>query len=346
MHIDTLRTFNQELYSLAKTNMPLPEGLSRAGRMASDSAAASKLNAAAERISSGVSLSDALAAENFPAYYCALIKAGEISGDLRSILSRLVEYFSARKRLYDSLKSTVSYPLLQAAAVMFLVPLLSRVVSGLALEFQDLMPGVISRGGVMITISRTVLSVGELLGGALLPVCLAAAGWLFYVALKPGDGIVSFLYRITTHLPLLGTLLQYDSSTRLCWGMFSMLKSGIPACEALRALSGAEPDQDLSNSYIAAAELIESGKGIGESLGRCSLLPDHVSSVIEISESHGDIIQAFEDSARYLEEETTMISKILPNVWEVILVIVAGLFIGSLIISVTMPMMQLINGSV
>lgn len=343
MNTAMLRSFNQELYNLVKSGMSLPEGLARAAEVAIRPDISEKLGAVSDRINGGLALSAALAAENFPPYYSTLIKTGEISGDLKGILARLTEYYNARMRLIASLRQALSYPLMQAAAVIAIIPLVTRITSGVLLSFSDPIYLFETRRSLAMSLSLAVLQVGSFVGTWLLPLALLVSGWLFYKALNPGESMAGVLYSITSRLPYFNLLLQYDSACRLCWAMSNMLKSGIPPGEAVKTLALSEPSPNLSAAMIAAGELMESGQSSADSLRRCGLLPAHVASAIAFSEAQGNLIEAYHDTAVYLEEETRLMSRLVPSVWEVILIICAGLIIGALILAMLAPIQGLIG---
>lgn len=118
--LDDLVFFNRQLASIVRTQFPLPEGLRTISKEMKDKNFRRAIEEMERDVSFGIPLSQAIAKQTavFPSLYANMIKAGEDSGNLASILDELCEYSQALYELERSVKVALYYPKIVGSFVL------------------------------------------------------------------------------------------------------------------------------------------------------------------------------------------------------------------------------------
>ena len=130
-----------ELAVLLRAGLPLDRALKVLIDMASVPAMQSLLQDLLKAVKGGKPLSTGLAphADVFGNFYINMVRSGEASGQLGSVLDRLVEYLESAKANRDSVISALIYPaILLVVAVLSIVVMLGFVVPQFETLFNDM----------------------------------------------------------------------------------------------------------------------------------------------------------------------------------------------------------------
>ena len=237
----------RQLSSLLTARLPLEKALNAVVEQAESARVRERFAAVRSDVVSGQTLTAAMAKfpRDFPDTYRALISAGEQSGDLAQVMSRLAAYVENRTQLVSKVKMAFTYPIIVAVvAVLVIIALLTYVVPQVVQVFNQTRQDLPLLTLILIRTSDFIRNWGWLvllgLGGA----------WAaFHYSLKAPTARLSFHSKLL-NMPMFGRLVRGINAARFASTLAILTASGVPLIRALEA--GADT---LNNTAMIAAVL-------------------------------------------------------------------------------------------
>lgn len=277
--------------------------------------------------------------KNFSPVFVSLIRAGESSGTLERVLSKLSVDLEKQWALRNKIKGSLVYPLVLVGlslVVLFLMvsialpkiaetftsgavepPFFSRLVFATGFFFRD----------NMIFIIFTII--GFALGG------------IMFLKSITGRRFVS---RMTSKTPVVKEVVHKVALQRFASTLSSLIRSGTPILEALETTAEASGVGELKDALMRISqEGLAKGLTVGEAFRKEPYFPRVVVNLIAISEQSGNLEEILETLANFYESEIDSSIKGLVSFLEPALLIVIGGVIGLIAVSVIVPIYQLVG---
>lgn len=282
--------FLDSLRALARSGMPLPEGLrSFAAAGARTQRLKALCIALAEDTARGRTLSEALAARpDATPELVAVVRCSEHAGAAREVLDGALANARARRRLHHDLTLAMTYPLASCVVMMGVIQFIARI-RGLPLwEAAQGEPGAFGMP------SQVVAPLLEFLGtapGIALSLVPAVATFLFIAHTRFRTAVLDAMCTVPGlgHLALLGDTAQFFSA------LGGFLRHGVPVPDALRAASVAIDGRALRTVALRMADAAERGKPLAEELP--SWMPATARLLFSRGEAQGNLPDALEAGA-------------------------------------------------
>ncbi len=322
--------FCYHLSIVLQAGVPLLRGLADL-RDQDGSPLAEALADVTRRVESGSTLSEALAErpQEFPRLVRALVRAGETTGRLDSILVDLVRYLEWREDLARQLKSAATYPAIVVLGVVALVAIVMGFVLPSFLEiFADL--------SVELPLStRALIALRAFLAGWWAPLCLGsagiAAGLLLYTRTERGQ---SQRDRALLRVPILGRLLLMVEASRFSHNLGILYSAGLPIVASLELVRDIVQNRRVRAMIEDVRERVARGETLTDALGRHSLMPGIVLRMVAIGESTGKLDESLERAAVFYDREVPEIVKRFLALFN----LGALLFLGSALVLVALSL--------
>ena len=293
-------------------------------------------------VQQGTSLSDSMRKhpQCFDDLYVALVQAGEVGGVLDEVLNRLAKLLEDLNRLQNQIKSAMAYPVtvgilavvIFVAMTVFLLPTFADIFS----QFDAELP-LFTR--IMLMISdflRTPLYVALLIGA----IVAAVVAFRQYYKTRVGRETID---RFSLKMPLFGDLIQKTATARFCRTFGSLSRSGVPILTAMEIVRDTSGNQVIANAIDEARSEIQTGGMISLALQKHSVFPVMAVQMISIGEETGELDQMLMKVADFYEDEVEQAVKALTSIMEPILIIVLGGMVGSILISMYLPMFKIME---
>lgn len=287
-----------------------------------------------EQVASGTSFSDSCANTGaFDAVTVAVYKASERTGDLAGAAKQLAT--NARRQLAVSGK----------AATLMIYPAIVLTISvlvslGLLMEIVPRVGNALKSSNVKLpTITTYMITVGEALKANILYVLLAAAVAAF-LAVASRKQIKALVMRVMRSLPLLKDVVVAQESTRFFTVMSAMSRSGVPLADALGVAVQAVTHPKLSAQISTLRMRLIEGGVLRLLIDSVTALPFATRRLLIATERSGDLQTAFDGLAQDMADEVDKRSARLLAALEPLLIVVMFLMVGSLLLSIMIPMMQ------
>src|SRR5215469_7295261 len=177
----SLALITSQLATLLHAGLALDESLGILADLIERPREKQSLRVLREKISGGVTLADAMAAQPkvFPGFYVSMVRAGEAGASLESVLARLAEFLERSEAAKEHVKSALMYPLIVAVTCCVSIAVLMMFVVP---RFRPLFE---QAGPSLPTSARLLLAVSDLVNsfwwvGVAVPLLLAVLlAWQF-----------------------------------------------------------------------------------------------------------------------------------------------------------------------
>ncbi len=321
----------RQLASLLIAGLPLDEALAVLTDQAERDYIRELMASIRAEVLGGHSLANALAQHprDFPEIYRALVSAGEHTGKLGLVLSRLADYIEQRNALKQKIVLAFTYPTIVTIIAFGIVTfLLSYVVPQVVNVFASTKQQL-----PILTILMMALSdfVRHWWWAVLIGVALAVYVVRSILA-QAGPRLAFDRWLLTA--PLVGKLVRGYNTVRFASTLGILTAAGVPILRALQAagetLSNRAMRGNIDDAIVRVRE--------GTSLSRAVLV-----HLIRSGEATGDVMtmldRAADGEARELERRTMFLTSLL----EPLLILAMGGVVLVIVLAVMMPIIELNN---
>jgi type IV pilus assembly protein PilC len=291
-------------------------------------------------VEKGSSLSQALGRhpKTFNRLYVSMVRSGEIGGSLDRVLIQLADTIEKQVALRQKIKSAMTYPVaVLALVILILMAMLVFIVPTFKTLYDDL-------GGTLPLPTRVLLAVSAIMVKALPIIILAVTGFVFafkrWIESDKGRAVWdSFKLRV----PVFGKLVRLIALTRFSKTLAALLRSGVPILESLEITS-----DTVGNTVVAAAvkdvqEGVKQGEPIAKRLENHPVFPPMVVQMLAVGEETGAVDTMLEKVGDFYEREVEATVESLTSLLEPLLICVLGGAVGSMVVSLYMPMFNIIK---
>ncbi|WP_186011195.1 type II secretion system inner membrane protein GspF [Burkholderia gladioli] len=330
----------RQLASLLTAGLPLGESLAVLTEQAERDYIRELMAAIRAEVLGGHSLASALAEHprDFPEIYRALVSAGEHTGKLGIVLSRLADYIEQRNALKQKIVLAFTYPgivtLIAFGIVTFLLSyVVPQVVNVFASTKQQL---------PFLTVVMMALSdfVRHWWWAMLIGVVVLA--WIVKTTLSRAGPRLAF-DRWLLGAPLAGKLVRGYNTVRFASTLAILTAAGVPILRALQAAGETLSNRAMSGNIDDAIVRVREGTSLSRALNHVKTFPPVLVHLIRSGEATGDVTtmldRAAEGEARELERRTMFMTSLL----EPLLILAMGGIVLVIVLAVMLPIIELNN---
>src|SRR6202171_2787619 len=302
----------RQLASLLIAGLPLDEALAVLTDQAERDYIRELMASIRAEVLGGHSLANALQQhpKDFPEIYRALVAAGEHTGKLGLVLSRLADYIEQRNALKQKIVLAFTYPTIVTIIAFGIVTfLLSYVVPQVVNVFASTKQAL-----PFLTIAMMALSgfVRNWWWAGLIGVALVS--WFIKSLLaRPGPRMAFDRWLLTA--PLLGKLVRGYNTVRFASTLAILTAAGVPILRALQAAGETLSNRAMSANIEDAIVRVREGTSLSRALGHTKTFPPVLVHLIRSGEATGDVTtmldRASEGEARELERRTMFLTSLL-----------------------------------
>lgn len=331
-------TFTRQISTMVTAGLSLPEALAILQSQTSNQAFARVLLDMEHHIVGGGNLGDALAKhpENFSDIYISLVRAGESSGTLDTVLSRLADSMESQREFKSKVTGALIYPIIILIGMVAVVAVMMIVVipklNDLYRDFDIELP-ITTR--ILIAISDGAVRWWPfvIVGGVAL--------WIGFAKWRKTPVGELLVDSAILKLPLFGDLIKKITLVDFTRTMAMLITSGIHILEALRILKDSLGNVLYRNAIEELAKKVEKGFPLGETFAQYQIFPPIVAQMIKVGEETGKLDDALLKLSKYFQSESEHLVKGLTTAIEPIIMVVLGLGVGFIVISIITPIYSL-----
>ena len=330
-----------QLAAVAQRGLPLHRGLHAIASDEGRGRFRQACDGLAADLTSGKLLSESLEGrlDSFPVAWPAMVRAGEVSGEIPAILRDLAEHHVALGQVRSRLLRELIYPttlsvLYIAMVCAIFLPTVSRFES-IYLEMQIELPGLTHFLLGIADINWTPVVIGALLfiGTGAVAVGVACRYRAFHLAWD------SFVLR----LPLVGHARRYSALCRFCRTLGLLLKRELDLYGAVHMAAESAGSAVLSRAASDISRRIELGHEMGDVLHDHAIFPYLLISKIELAQHRGDLPSGLIRAADMFEKRTRETIFLVLGLIPGVAILLSTLMAGLTAIALFMPMVKLMG---
>ncbi len=293
-------------------------------------------------VEGGSTLSNALGKHPtvFSTLYISMVKAGEMGGVLDEVLERLAGFMEKDFGLKKKVKSALTYPvviLVMALGIVFflvtyILPTFVQLFEGMSLQLPLPTRILIAiTKGARNPIVLTVVGVLVIVGGILIN---------RYIQTPVGKKQYDLL---KLNIPVFGLLNKKVAISRFCRTLGTLLSSGVPIMQALEIVGKASGNEIIAMTVSKVRESIREGESIASPLGASGMFPPMVTQMVAVGEETGNLDAMLSKISDFYDTEVEYLLASLTSMLEPIMIVGMGGIVGFIVISVFLPLYQLIG---
>src|SRR5258706_2054690 len=272
----------------------------------------------------------------FSELYRTLVAAGESSGQLPRVLSKLSDYLEDRQALRAKLSLALLYPAIVMAVALvvvaaLLIYVLPQVVQGFQHAHQQL--PILTRA--LIPLSAFL----QATWGAWIVLIVVAVAAL-RIALKRAATRAA-IHRFVWQAPLIGRVLRHVDAARLAATRSILLWSHVPILQALEAGTGVMTLVPMREALATAARGVREGMSLARALGATKAFPPVMVHLISSGETSGRLDEALERAARQQQSDTAIRPAAFTALFEPVMILFMGAVVLAILLAILLPIFQL-----
>lgn len=214
--------------------------------------------------------------------------------------------------------------------VSFVLPGISQIFSDFGAELPTSVLWIVRIGKLMPYIVNVTLSL------------IAVVGIIVY---KTGNWqvIVSRFDKSVIALPVVGSIIKKNHVSMFCRALGLLIKSGNSLSDSLRVSVKISHNSFFRSTLEHCIDSVNKGKSLAYSLRQTDIFPDMVPEMISIGETTAKLEDILVYIAEFYDKELDTVADTISAVIEPIIITAVGLFISLIIISLYLPLFDLVN---
>ena len=278
----------------------------------------------------------------FDQLYTHMVEAGEAGGVLDLILQRLSTLIEKIVKLKRSIISASIYP---AAVIFVAIAAIAVIMVVVIPQFEQIFLGLLGPGEALPLPTRIVMGISNFLagwGGLTVLIALIGSGIAikFYYKTPKGRHVID---AILLKAPIFGSILRKISVARFARILSTLLSSGVPILQSLEITAKTAGNVIVEDAIMKVRAGVERGENFVDPLKATEVFPHMVGQMVGVGEQTGALDAMLGKIADFYEDEVDSAIADLLALIEPALIGFLGITIGSIVISMYLPLFTLIG---
>lgn len=298
------------------------------------------LNNVHDSVQKGKSLSAAMAEhKDLPDMLVNMIRVGEVSGTLDSVLLRMADYYDSSYKQRQKVKSATTYPIILCVfALVVVVGLITWVLPTFVQNLE-------TNDGELPLPTKIMLSISDYFGEFGIVILLILVTFILGIKLyvKRDDKAKEKIDKFKLSIPLIGKMYLKIITARFARTFGMLMSSGLPVISSLEVCANVVGNQVVRKHILEAKEEIKSGQPIADTLEQSKIFPLMLTQMIRVGEDTGTLESILDRTAEYYDGEVETALQQLTSMIEPIIIIVLGAVVGFIVLAMVMPMFEVFD---
>jgi type IV pilus assembly protein PilC len=274
------------------------------------------------------------------------VKAGELGGVLELVLNRLAEFQEKAQKVKNKVVAAMAYPVIVLIiAMLIMLFLLAFIVPRFEQIFKDML-----NGKALPAITQWVIAASNGVKAMFIPPYLwitivvtigLVVGWKAINGSPAGRAAID---RMMLRLPLFGDLLRKSSISRFSRTLGTLVTSGVPILQALNITRDTAGNVVVADAVTKVHDAVKEGESIVQPLEASGVFPPMVISMVDVGEETGQLPEMLLKIAEVYDDEVDNAVEGLTSLLEPIMIVILALIVGTIVIALFMPLIEIIKG--
>ena len=296
------------------------------------------LNTVSDNIRKGLNLSESLSRHPgvFNTLFVAMVKAGEVSGNLNEILEQLSSYLENLDDTRRKVKSAMNYPIFM---ILFLIGMLMVMLLVIIPKFSQVYSQL---GAGLPAATRQMIDFSTWFGNnvgflAFVTFTVISIIWLISKTQRGGYALDSFILKI----PVFGTLTEQSILNKFCKTFGILIGAGVPVLETTALWRKVVDNKVYERAIDNASDLIRDGYNISTALRRTEVFPSILLQLASTGEDTGELDDLLDRAADYYQKQVDALVERMTTLIEPLLILLVGAVIALMVVLTYLPVFHL-----
>jgi type IV pilus assembly protein PilC len=332
--------FNQELVAMIKAGYPILKSLeSISGRSKNVHLREILIDVAGE-VRKGKALSEAFLPYEkiFTPIFTASLMAGEKGGNLPASIGRYIQYAKMVNQTRSRIKSAMTYP---TVLIVFSFILMSILMNFVIPRFADFyksyetqLPGITR---FIMGLATTLSHIWYLIAAAIVAAAVA------FLRLRRRPDFRYQMDRFKLRVPFGRTIWVESGISLFSRTLGLLLEAGISLLTAIGIAIQAVPNAWMVRRMESVPDHIRNGEGLSDSLTQSGTFPPLALDMVRIGENSANLQGMLGDMADFYDERVRGKIDTLVTLVEPVVIILMGLVVAAMLLSVYIPIFNIIR---
>jgi general secretion pathway protein F len=333
-----IASFTRQLATLIKAGIPLAEALGALVEQIDNVRFKVPIGEVRTAVNEGSALADALARHGtiFDELYVSMVRAGEVAGNLDTVLTRLADFLESSQKIKGKVTAAMVYPLLMVGVGTVLMAILMIAVI-------PEITGMFKQSGKTLPLkTQALIAVSDFFIGWWWLILVAGFGgaYGFRAWVKSETGRPRW-HTFVLKIPIIGKLNRQINVGRFTRTLGTMLQAGVPMLRALDTAKEIVGNVVLRQAVEQAKQAVTEGESLAVTLRRSGHFPPAVIHMIATGEKSGQLEAMLERVADENEAEVDRELQRLTAALEPTMLIVMAVGVGFVVFSILEPIMNM-----
>jgi type IV pilus assembly protein PilC len=330
--------FTRQLATMVTAGLPLSQSLDILNKQEPDSKMKEIIGQLFRDVESGNTLNQGLSKfpDVFSRVYVNLVKAGEASGSLDKILTRLADTEEKMRDFMARVRGAFIYPIIVVVVmVIVFIVMMIFVVPKLTGMYRDL-------GADLPLPTQVLIGLSDVFTKQFyIPLGLFVLAVVLYRYFSSTQSGIRKIAELQFKTPVFGKLRKQSELTEFSRTLSLLISAGIPILDALGIVSDAIDDPIYRDSLKDAAKQVERGVSLSTPLKADPHFPPILSQMVAVGEETGKLDEVLMKVSNFFESETEIALKGLTSALEPMIMIFLGVLVAALVVSIILPIYKL-----
>jgi len=335
-----------QLSTALQAGLPLLNALELLQQQQHKPAMKDMLARVAHAVSSGQSLSEAMAAHGgvFGPLYLSMIRVGETGGILEQTSAQLAALLGREEQIKTNMKNASAYPIFVlciglVSVIIIITWILPNITETIGGGFAALpLPT-----RILMALSDSVKALFTTVYGWIVLGLIVAGLYSFGRWRKQAGRIKWDSFKLK--VPVLGSVLRTIAVGRFARTLGALTKGGVTILEALKVVRDTLGNELLGREIDVVAEKVKRGESLAEPLHESGYFPPLLVQIVSIGEQTGKLDELLLNAADTFDAEADAAISRFMAVFPAILILLLALIIGFIIAATLLPIVVMELGA-
>ena len=334
-----IAVFSRQLATMMKSGVPIVMALEIIGNGQKNPKMKALVDDLRLELESGSSIYEAMSKHpvQFDELYRNLVRAGESSGALETVLDTIATYKENIESIKGKIKKALFYPtaiigvaiLVCGILMVYVVPIFKEQFASFGADLPAFTALVFGISDILVT--------WWWLG---LIVALAAFTAFMYVY-KRSTKLQHTVDRLMLKIPVIGQVLHNSAIARFSRTLAVTFKAGVPLVEAMDSVAGATGSRVYTDAVLQMRDDVSVGYPLNVAMKQVGIFPHMVVQMTAIGEEAGALDTMLYKVAEFYEEQVNNAVDAISSLIEPFIMVIIGGMVGSIVVAMYLPIFKI-----
>lgn len=337
----TIATFIRQLGLVLDSDLPMASGLEVIKSKTTHPRLVGIIDSIIQGIKEGYSLTESMTKfeDEFTPFVVSMIELGEKSGSLTGIMNQIADTIEKEIEVKQKVKSALMYPIILSLLMLGVIILL--VVKVLP-TFESILD---SLGGEMPVFTEVMMVISAFIGNNILIIlAIIAIIIIIYYAYRSTEKGAYLLDKLKFHVPFQRDIVSALMGAKFSRNLSILIKSGFSFSIALGMIKPIMNNVYMSKLIDKAIDRLKEGESLAEVIDDFNLFPGVMIHLFSVAQQTGHMDKMLDKVSVEMDKEAEVKLNNISTILEPLLIIILSALVGVILVSVILPIINILNG--